>query len=388
MSDQTTIICPHCHQVISIDQALTQQLQQRFQKQYEERLQQEKARLWKLAQEKAAEKVQKDLQAETTMLKEELKQKATALEQAQKMELQLRKQRVQLEEDKKTFELKVQRQLDLERKKVQEETARRILEEHHLKDAEKDKKLQDVLRANEELRRKLEQGSQQTQGEVLELELEHTLTAEFPYDQIVPVGKGVVGADIIQQVCDQRSHLCGTIIWESKRTKTWSDSWISKLKDDQRQAKAEIAVLVSQVLPKGVTSFTTKDMVYICDYTTFLALAKLLRASLIQLAAVKLSHIGKKEKMEVLWNYLTGTEFRHRIEAIVDSFQTMKQDLDKEKQAFTKIWAKREKQIQQVLDNTIGMHGDLQGLIGTSLPEIKNLQLPEIELESKILSDK
>ena len=227
----------------------------------------------------------------------------------------------------------------------------------------------------EELRRKAEQGSQQLQGEVQELELEEILRAAFPFDSIEPVPKGIRGADVLQKVHNQSGHFCGTILWESKQTKAWSDAWIAKLKDDQREVKAEIAVILTTTLPKGVDAFNQVDGVWITNYKSLMGLTTALRINLIQLSNTKLASVGKGEKMEALYNYLSGVEFRQRIEAIVEAFSTMKQDLDQEKRAMTKIWAKREKQIERVVTSTAGMYGDIQGIVGASLPELKGLEL-------------
>ncbi|MBI4058421.1 DUF2130 domain-containing protein [Candidatus Gottesmanbacteria bacterium] len=388
MTSTRSITCPHCSQEISLDDALTHQIEEKIRIEKDKELQQEKVRMWKIAQEKAAEKVKLETDTELKLLKEALEEKDKKLDAAQRQELELRRAKNQLEEEKKSFELEKQRQLDAEREKIRAATAQELMEEHRLKDAERDKKLQDALRTNEELRRKLEQGSQQTQGEVLELALEELLKTEFPFDEITPVAKGIQGADVSQTVRDNTGKTCGTIIWESKRTKAWSDSWIQKLKDNQREAKAEIAVIISEVLPKDIASFGPKDGIYICDFKSFLGLAKILRLYLIQFTLSKLANVGKKEKMEVLWNYLTGTEFRQRVEAIVETFTQMKEDLEREKRAYTKMWAVREKQISRVMDNTIGMHGDLQGLIGASLPEIKQIELtPSVQYTEHLVEE-
>lgn len=217
----------------------------------------------------------------------------------------------------------------------------------------------------------------QTQGEVLELDLESLLKSQFPVDEIEPVPKGIKGADIVQRVHDRGGRFCGTIIWESKHTKAWNDGWLSKLKDDQREVKAEIAVLVTETMPKGIERFSQVGGVWVTSYVLSIALASVLRTSLIDLAQLKSSLVGKSEKMEVLYNYLSGSEFRQRIEAIVESFQSMKEDLEQEKRATVKMWAKREKQIERVVTNTAGMYGDMEGIIGTSLPHIRSLELTE-----------
>ncbi len=303
-------------------------------------------------------------------LKERAAEKDLKLAEAEKAELELRKQKRELEEKSKTLELEVARKIDAERAKIQEDTARQLQEEHRLKDAEKDKKLQDAVKANEELRRKLQQGSQQTQGEVLELELEELIKASFPSDEVEPVPKGIGGADIIHKIMNRSGHLCGIIVWESKHTKAWSDGWVQKLKDNQREVKADIAVLVSEALPKDCKGFGQYSGVWVSNSQSAISLAVALRSQLIEVAMTKLAAVGKNEKMEVLYQYLSGSEFKQRVEAIVEAFVSMQKDLQDERRVTERRWARREKQIQKVISNTSGMYGDFQGLIGSSLQSI------------------
>jgi len=183
------------------------------------------------------------------------------------------------------------------------------------------------------------------------------------------------GADVMQRVCSTTGQVCGTIIWESKRVKNWSDGWIEKLKEDQREAKADIAVLVSTVLPRGITGIHQQNGVWIADYTLVIGLATALRHGLMEIAAAKTSMEGRSEKLEMLYDYLSGPQFRQQIEAIVDAFVSMSKDLDQERRAMEKIWAKREKQIEKVVKNTSRMYGSLQGIVGSTLPELKTLEL-------------
>lgn len=287
--------------------------------------------------------------------------------------MELRKQKRELEERSKTLELEVARKIDAERATIQEETAKLLQEEHRLKDAEKDKKLQDAVRMNEDLRRKLQQGSQQTQGEVLELELEELIAKSFPTDLVEPVPKGINGADVIQKVMSKSGHICGAIVWESKRTKAWSDGWIQKLKDDQRAVKADIAVLVSEVLPKDCKNFGNYEGVWISTPQFAISLAVALRAQLIEVAMVKLAAVGKNEKMEILYQYISGSGFRQRVEAIVEAFVAMQEDVQEERRTAERRWARREKLIQKVISNTSGMYGDFEGLVGSSLQSIPSL---------------
>ena len=343
--------------------------------QVQERLDAEK----KIIIQEAEQKANKKSSQEVNLLKDQLEDTEKKLSKSQKLELEVRKDKNKLEEEKKSFELEKQRQIDEEREKIRDEVLKSAEEQHRFKDAEKDKKLQDAIKANDELRRKLEQGSQQTQGEVVELELELVLKNAFPFDEIIPIGKGVNGADVHQKVRDRNGRECGTIVWESKHTKGWSDGWIAKLKEDQRNAKAEIAVIVSKVLPQNIKNFAFHDGVWVSNFECLIPLANALRANLTQVAQMKYSAIGKNEKMEVIYNYLCGIEFRQKVEAIVEAFVLMKDDLDREKRSMTKAWATREKQIQRVVDNTVGMYGDLQGLIGSSMPTIESLEMPLLE---------
>ena len=256
-------------------------------------------------------------------------------------------------------ELEMKKKLLEEEEKIRLEALKKAEEEHRIKDAEKDKKLQDAIKANEELRRKLEQGSQQTQGESMELALEGRLRAEFPMDIITEVKKGQRGADVLQEVVDKLNRKCGTILWESKNAK-WTEGWILKLKEDQRRAKADLAVLV-----RGVNHY--------------FPLALALRFNLVSLYHERQNQEGQDEKMKILYQYLTGNEFRQRVEAIVEAFGTMQMELEREKRWFSVKWARQEKEIRKVIDHTHGMYGDLQGVIGKSLPEIKTLELPNGE---------
>ena len=217
------------------------------------------------------------------------------------------------------------------------------------------------------------------QGEILELALEEMLKEEFPFDEIESVSSGVKGADVIQTVKTQSGKICGKILWETKRTKTWSDKWLQKLKDDQRDAKADVAVIVSEVLPQGLTHFRQIEGVWVASISSANSLALALRVILTKVAVEKSLQEGKAEKKELVYNYLTGQEFRHRVEAIVESFVGMKEDLDREKRAMNKIWDKRAKQIERVVLNIGGMQGDVEGLAGMSLPKVEILELPEDE---------
>jgi hypothetical protein len=254
--------------------------------------------------------------------------------------------------------------------------------------AQKEKEIENESLKNKvaELTKKLEQGSQQTQGETLELVLEEDLKSLFPLDVIEPVPKGVRGADVIQIVHNNHGKPCGTIIWEFKNTKNWTDSWIQKLKDNQHQIKADIAILLTIALPKEIKGFGHVDGVWITDIHSYSSLCTALRMSLTQLHLVRQANLGKNEKMENIYQYLSGHEFKQRIQVIVDAFKTMKKDLNDEKEAMRRLWAKREKELERVTAGTTGMYGDLEGILGNTIPRIEGLELaalPEpISIES------
>jgi hypothetical protein len=236
-----------------------------------------------------------------------------------------------------------------------------------------------MQRQIEELKRKAEQGSQQLQGEVLELELEATLRAHFPLDAIEPIGKGDFGGDILQRVVGPAGKTCGAILWETKRTKNWTDGWLGKLRADQRADRAELAILVSKALPKEVNTFGYVEGIWVTDFPFIVPLAIALRQSLIDVAAARQAQEGQAAKMELVYQYLTGPKFRHRVEAIVEKFSDMQADLDRERKTMTRLWAKREAQIQAVVESTGGMYGDLQGIAGKAFQEIDALTLPLLE---------
>ncbi len=246
--------------------------------------------------------------------------------------------------------------------------------------AERDKTISDLQTQLHEAIRKAEQGSQQLQGEVQELEIESLLRAKFPQDIIEPVPKGEFGGDAIHRVFGPNAFDCGRILWESKRTKNWSNSWLPKLREDQRAAKAEISALVSNALPDGVETFSQMEGgVWVMSPNMVFPVAVALRHSLIEVALARVVGEGQQTKTELVYQYLTGPRFRQRIQAIVESFSLMQEDLDKERKAITKIWSKREEQIRRVMMATVGMYGDLQGIAGKSLHEIEGLDVELID---------
>ncbi|MBI1785418.1 DUF2130 domain-containing protein [Candidatus Sumerlaeota bacterium] len=419
MSDQI-ITCPHCHKEIPLTEALTHGLREAIrdelmadvtrreeqikvereklaasQKQITEReeaLEQRVNSEIKKREGEIAKKIEarqrEESAEEMKLLKDELAEGRRKIKEFSQNELELRKKTRELEEKTEALQLEVQRQLDAERGKIRADAETKILDEHRAKDAEKDKLIHDMRIQMDEMKRKMEQGSQQLQGEVLELRLEEQLRAAFPLDKIEPVAKGQKGADVIQRVINQRGESCGAIVWESKQTKAWSPGWLQKLKDDQRTVKGDMAVIVSAALPADIKSFAYRDGVFISSIESALPLAHALRMTLEQLNLAKQAGEGKTQKMELVYTYLSGVEFRSRIEAILETFHTMSSELQKERNAFTKIWAAREMQLRNVIQNTAGLYGDLAGIIGSTLPKIEGIgieSIPTIEsVSSKV----
>jgi hypothetical protein len=347
-----TIKCPDCGKEIEIDKVLTHQIEEQVIGELQDKHKRELDNIRKISDEESSRRVGKL----TSQIEELLDEKRILKAKAEDMEIEIKKKIMEAED------------------RIKLETKQKTEEEHKLKDFEKDKKLNDALTQIEILKNKIQQGSQQTQGESLELELETKLTAEFPMDKISEVKKGVRGADVNQIVVDKLGRTTGTILWESKNAK-WSDGWISKLKEDARQAKADLLVLVTVQMPTGIENFIYRDGVWIVNWKNFLPLAWSLRFNLISLYHERQSQEGRDEKMKVIYNYLTGNEFRSRVEGIVEAFGNLQDELEKEKRYFNTKWARQEKEIRKVIDHTHGMYGDLQGVIGKSLPELEALKL-------------
>ncbi len=312
-------------------------------------------------------------------LQEILKQRDVKLAEAQKAQAELIRKQRELDDAKRELDLTIEKRIQDGLSVVRNQAQKEAEEKLNLRVMEKEQTITSMQKQIEELKRRAEQGSQQLQGEVQELELEELLRSKFPRDTIEPVPKGEYGGDILHRVCGTSGQPCGTILWESKRTKNWSDGWLAKLREDQRAAKAEVAVIVSQVLPKGVETFELVDGVWVTHPRAALPVAVTLRHTLIELASARKANEGQETKMEMVYQYLTGPRFRQRVHAIVEAFSTMQEDLDKEKKAITKQWAKREEQITRVMQATVGMYGDLQGIAGKSLQEIEGLEFPAIE---------
>lgn len=394
MDDQ--IVCPHCKKVIPLTQALSHQIREKYLKvldeekkkqaaEYSQKLQELQSSLEKEVGERLKKQMQKQMEMQILDTKnesEELK-KQNSLFQSQILETNklVRQLRVQDE----TRKIEMEKKIAEEEEKIKDVTRKQVEEVYRFKILEMEKKQQDAIKLAEEYKRKLEQGSQQMQGEVLELEIENMLRREFPYDEISEVPKGVQGADLIHIVKNNYGKEAGTIIWEFKRTKTWSNEWVSKLKDDQRKVRAEVAVLITQALPQNIKYFGLHEGIWVGDYQSIIGICHALRSQLIQIAIVKSAVTGNNEKKDILWDYLTSTQFSQRLEAMAEVYNSVREDLEKEKRFFKNKWAKQDMNIQKVVDNIYEMHGELESIMGKALVGVKGTDtLPEKIPETKV----
>jgi hypothetical protein len=333
---------------------------------FQERLEQEKVKLTEAAKAQASQ----DNEILIAGLKKQLESMAQEKANFQKVMLDNEKLKTELAESRDKIAFELQKEFNQKRQEVLEEAKKQASEtfELKLKDQEhQNKKLIDQI---EELQKKANQGSMQSQGEVQEIHIEDILKDMFRLDIIAEVPKGFHGADIIHTVVDKLGHSCGTIIYESKRTKHFSIDWLEKLKSDRLKAKADIAVLVTETMPKEMDHLGIKDGIYICSLSEFKGLSIVLRESIIQVNHAMKSQVNKGDKMELLYNYLTSPEFKQRMETLKDTFLALKASLEKERLQMNKIWAEREKQLEKVLVNTVGFYGSIQGIAGSAVPDM------------------
>jgi len=348
----------------------------------QERLRQEQARIAKEEARRAEQKFSTDLEQkmqEIMHLGNLLKSREEKLAEAQRTQTEYLQKERALEDQRRELELTVEKRVQEGLTTVRVQARQEAEEQSKLKVLEKEQTIAAMQKQIEDLKRRAEQGSQQLQGEVQELELERLLAAKFPFDTVQPVRKGEHGGDVLHRVTSSQGQCCGSILWETKRTKNWSDGWLAKLRDDQRSAKAEIAVIVSHALPKDVESFELVDGVWITHPKTMIPVAFVLRHTLIEVRTARCVSEGQQTKAEMVYQYLAGPRFRQRVQAIVEAFSSMQEDLDKERRMIQKQWAKREEQIQRVMQSTVGMYGDLQGIAGKSMQEIDGLDMNAIE---------
>lgn len=364
---ETLISCPNCNHRFAVSEALGAQIrgdiEARLKREYESRLA------------RATEQAAAQSGREVKLLQEQLADQQRKLREAQDAELALRREKAALEERGRELDLEIARKVDGEKQRLEESLRKRFGEEQALKIAEKEKQIDDLKKLVDEMKRKSEQGSQELQGEVLELDIQAALERQFPWDEIRPVPKGASGADMIQEVRSGAGQPCGSIVWETKNTKHWQPAWLAKLKDDTRAVGGSIPVLVSVALPESIREFGLIEGVWVASPRAWPALAVALREQLVQVAFAHAAGEGKNEKMEVLYRYLAGEQFRAKVQGIVEAFTALQDQLRRERNAMERIWKEREKQIERVIVNTVGMYGEMRGIVGASLPEIPALTL-------------
>ena len=391
MSNNSTIICPNCQTEFELNKAMKDELQ----KEYKHKLtewQQKKEEDYKKKEEEinlkfttelsklklqVEEETKKGLtlkfENEIKLLKEKEENNEKKLEEARKKELEFLKKEMQLKNKEEEIENNVQKLLQAQRVEMIEQIRKQELEKIQLKENETQqtineykKALEDQKKQVEEMRRKIEQGSMQLQGEVQEIALEELLKSTYPFDSIEPVAKGTKGADCIQIVKNSAAQICGKISYESKRTKAFSNEWIDKAKADMRLQQADLAVIVTEAMPKDMTMFGFKDGVWICRFNEIKSLSYLLRDGIIKIHAASASQENKGEKMTMLYNYLTSNEFNEQWQAIREGFLSMKLMIQKEREAMEKLWKTREKQLEKVLLNASHIKGSINGIAGSS----------------------
>ena len=314
---------------------------------------------------------------------EEIKGLKDKLKQAEDAELRIRKEKVALEDEKRSWDLEKQRQLDREREQIRIKATEEQREIDKLSIRDKDQVIEKLKKSVDELQRKANSsGSQQLQGETQELDLEDTLRRLFPTDEIVEVKKGELGADTRQYVKTSRGTPCGMILWESKRTKSWDEKWIGKIKEDLRKDKGHIAAIVSEVVPSDIKKgIGFKEGVWVALIKFLEPLSLLLRKSLIDSARVKSIALNKQSKAEELYDLVTSHDFIQRMEGMIEIYLDMKTQIGKERVHSERVLKQREMQVDRLLSGVSGMYGSMQGIAGSALPQIKLLQEPEAEKE-------
>lgn len=344
-------------------------------------MEEEKDRVIKEEKQRLQRKIKSELESEMKTelddYKKEVEDKNQKISELKQKELAFIKKEKELKERERDMDLEMERKMAGERKKMEDEFEKYHEEKHRMKIREKEEEIVGYKKLIEEMRRKSEQSSMQMQGEVQELELEDMLKELFSEDEINSIGKGVEGADIMHIVKDRFGKVCGTILYESKRTKGFNEKWIEKLKQDQRKLGADLAIIVTQVLPKEMKSFGEQKGVWICRFSEVKGIVCLLRNQVKSLSEVKNSQQNKGTKMEMLYQYLTGIEFRQQLEAIVEGFVDSRDQVTRERIAMEKQWKQREKLNERVMINAANMYGSIKGIAGASIQEIKILELPE-----------
>jgi hypothetical protein len=407
------IKCPNCGHEFDVEEALSGKLEAHFKAEYEKKvaeqanrfneerlkLEEEKVRFEKVKEnenELFQEKLQKKIDAEKLkiqskaqeaveqqlkMLTDENEQRKQENKLLKSKELELLQKEAKLREQQEDLKMAMEKEMLAKQQEIETKARAKERESFELEKVKLLKQIDDNKKLAEEMKRKAEQGSMQMQGEVQELALEELLRTSYPFDEIKEVGKGISGADCIQTVINSTQQVCGSIVYESKRTKNFANDWIEKLKQDQIKCKADVAVIVTETLPSDMDRFGEKNGVWICGFHEVKSLSMVLREMLLRMNSVQLAQENKGDKMELLYNYLTSNEFVQNINRIVENYDAMINQLNSEKKAMMKIWSTREKQIWVVQENMAALFGSIKGIAGSALETTKALELPDPEFD-------
>ena len=385
MTTQTEIIsCPKCGHKFAVADALSDQIRSSMQAEMqkeilllEKRFAEQKLLFEQEAEKKAAQKAHEESALRLGEMQQALAERNKQVEEFRQQELDLRRKQRELEEGKAALELDVARRLDEEREKMRNDVALKIQEEHRRKDLEKDKVINDLKSALDDMKRKAEQGSMETQGEVLEQDMEDRLRRSFPYDEFRAIKKGEKGADLVQTVRTSQGQVCGTLLWEMKNAKHWGKDWIQKLKDDVMREKADIGIITSVVMYAEIRHFGLAEGIWVAEPEFALALAVALRGQLIAVEQERIAATGKNEKVELIHRYFAGPEFRQKIQSLADVFMALGKQVLAERAAMERQWKERQNQIDRLLVNTAHLFGDVRALIGAEVQDIPALRLGE-----------
>lgn len=417
MKNKSQIKCPNCGTSIDVQDILSHQLEEEIKQKYQSQIADEKKKYTvefeglnkakeefekkkkqenklfqdrletqlkhekKAIEEKVKAKLKEEQSEQFESLQKELNEKSEQVKELNRTKAEIEKLKREKSELKEIAEVEAQKKLSetllTERAKIKKLEE----EKNELRFKELQKQLEDQKKLTEEMKRKQDQGSMQMQGEVQELAIEEWLAVKFPLDTIEEIKKGVRGADCLQIVHTRTEQNCGTIYYESKRTKDFQPSWIEKFKADIRDKGANIGVLVTEVMPSDMDRLGLKDGIWICNYEEFKGLCAVLRESIIQVSTAISSQENKGDKMNMLYDFLTSNTFRMQIEAIVEGFTQMKSDLESEKRSMQRIWKQRDKQIEKVVTNTIDMYGSIKGIAGNAIQSVKALELPGSDMD-------
>jgi hypothetical protein len=369
------IKCPHCGKQVEISEAIKHQVEEAVRTEEKEKSKLEIEKLKIDIETKTEKRLKEDLEFKMKDSQNELEEARKRNKELQENLLEMNKTLREMKETSEKKELENQKKLNEDLEKMREDISKTESEKAKLRELELEKKLTDTQKALEDAQRKTRQGSQQLQGEIMELNLEEQLKETFTYDEFSPVPKGIEGADIWQKVRNRHGQDAGSIVWEIKRTKAFSKGWLPKLREDCRKVNGSIAILVTDVLPENINFFGREEGIWICSFEQALVLASVLRDSLLQLAIAKSSASHKDEHLQEIYDYITSEAFRHKIEAHFESVKTLRVDLDSEKRAMERIWKKREVEIQRLDRSMSQMFGEIQGVVGPQLEAPSNLEI-------------